>query len=296
MKRGMLAVVFVFLAFAPNASATLQYAGETGKGCRACHLSQHGGQLTMEGEAYREGLFRERPYGRRVIGLIAGYLHMLMAVAWFGTILYVHIILKPAYAAGGLPKGELRLGWISFAAVGLTGIFLTLEKLRGFNELFQTRFGILLSVKIALYLVMLCSAAVVTLYIGPRLRGKKPAPPVGGKKDYFTQEELASYDGKQGRPAYVGFEGAVYDVSASRLWKKGEHLGRHAAGIDLTDAIKAAPHEKDRIAGMPLVGELQTGPAPGEVPFHVRLFYFFAYMNLLLVLVIVFIVSLWRWW
>ncbi len=31
-------------------------------------------------------------------------------------------------------------------------------------------------------------------------------------------------------------------------------------------------------------------------PFHVRLFFFFAYMNLALVFVITFIIALWRWW
>jgi len=28
-------------------------------------------------------------------------------VMWFGTILYVHLLLKPAYAARGLPRGVL---------------------------------------------------------------------------------------------------------------------------------------------------------------------------------------------
>jgi hypothetical protein len=32
-----------------------------------------------------------------------------MTIAWFGTILYVHILLKAAYAVKGLPKGELIL-------------------------------------------------------------------------------------------------------------------------------------------------------------------------------------------
>jgi hypothetical protein len=31
-------------------------------------------------------------------------------------------------------------------------------------------------------------------------------------------------------------------------------------------------------------------------PPHVRVFYFFAYMNLALVFLIVFVISLWRWW
>lgn len=34
----------------------------------------------------------------------------------------------------------------------------------------------------------------------------------------FTEEELAKYDGKNGRLAYVGYTGKVYDLSASFLW------------------------------------------------------------------------------
>jgi len=36
--------------------------------------------------------------------LAVGYIHFLTAIFWFGTILYVHLILKPTYAVGGLPR------------------------------------------------------------------------------------------------------------------------------------------------------------------------------------------------
>ena len=44
---------------------------------------------------------------------------------WFGTILYVHLLLKPAYAARGLPRGELMLGWTCIVMMAITGIVLT---------------------------------------------------------------------------------------------------------------------------------------------------------------------------
>jgi hypothetical protein len=42
---------------------------------------------------------------------------------WFGTILYVHLLLKPAYASHGLPRGELIVGWGSIALIAVTGRF-----------------------------------------------------------------------------------------------------------------------------------------------------------------------------
>jgi hypothetical protein len=46
---------------------------------------------------------------------------------------------------------------------------------------------------------------------------------------------------------------------------------------------------------MPAVGKLiSMGEKPAK-PFHERIFYLFAYMNLVLVFLIVFVIALWRW-
>lgn len=58
----------------------------------------------------------------------------------------------------------------------------------------------------------------------------------------LDEKELTQYNGKDGKPTYIAFEGKVYDVSDSRLWKNGKHINRHQAGMDLTNDIKAAPH------------------------------------------------------
>lgn len=42
--------------------------------------------------------------------LLIGSLHTLFGVFWFGTILYVDLILKLGYASRGLPRGEVKLG------------------------------------------------------------------------------------------------------------------------------------------------------------------------------------------
>jgi len=72
----------------------------------------------------------------------------------------------------------------------------------------------------------------------------------------FTREELARYNGKQGAPAYVAFEGKVYDVSGSFLWRGGRHQVRHSAGVDYTAGLGEAPHGADLLARLPVVGVL----------------------------------------
>ncbi len=76
----------------------------------------------------------------------------------------------------------------------------------------------------------------------------------------FTLEELAQFDGKDGRPAYVAVDGIVYDVSASLSWPEGTHsrcnLGA-SAGRDLSELIKQAPaNMRGLLARMPVVGKL----------------------------------------
>jgi len=53
------------------------------------------------------------------------------------------------------------------------------------------------------------------------------------------------------------YKGKVYDVSASFLWKDGNHQVLHSAGVDLTDAIEQAPHGEDVLEKFPVVGVLR---------------------------------------
>jgi predicted heme/steroid binding protein/DMSO/TMAO reductase YedYZ heme-binding membrane subunit len=76
----------------------------------------------------------------------------------------------------------------------------------------------------------------------------------------FTLDELARFDGKEGRPAYAAVDGTVYDLSGSPRWPKGEHitcdLGARA-GRDVSDEITFAPsYMRSMLASMPAVGIL----------------------------------------
>lgn len=290
------------LAVPSLCSATEEYAKQTGKECAACHLDPGGGgELTAAGKAFTESrkVSAEQPksnYLSKGLHLVIGYIHFLTAIFWFGTILYVHLILKPAYAANGLPRGELRVGVISMIVMGVTGAVLTLYRVSSLDMLLHTRFGILLSIKVSLYLVMVSSAIIVITVIGPRLKAKKKESPlVDAISDTITDEELASRDGKDGRSAWFAFEGKIYDATHSSRWQHGVHMGRHQAGTDLTEALKLAPHGQDKITVMPVVGKLTTVTFPRQTPLHERVFFFMAYTNLVIVFIIVLILALWRW-
>jgi predicted heme/steroid binding protein len=58
----------------------------------------------------------------------------------------------------------------------------------------------------------------------------------------FTERELQQFDGTRGKPAYIAYDGVVYDVSASSLWRGGLHKDLHYAGTDLTRTLRKAPH------------------------------------------------------
>lgn len=329
MKNIYLFSLFLFLCLqAAVCGATETYAEQTGKSCEACHVDPAGGgELTAAGKEFAAGRAKggaapaaakpaqggeqapsqpvpaaQAPKSAasamgpvvKLVRFAAGYLHLLFAILWFGTILYVHLVLKPAYAAGGLPRGEVRVGVLSMAVMGVTGLVLTHFRVTSTDILLHTRFGILLMAKIFLYLVMVLSAAYVVTVIGPKLKGKKrEARPLAAGGDLGV-DELAEYDGKEGRPGYFAFGGKIYDASASRLWKNGVHMGRHNAGQDLTEALKLAPHGSEKITALPEVGRL-VADAQRKAPLHERVFFFMAYMNLTMVFLIVLIVALWRW-
>lgn len=73
----------------------------------------------------------------------------------------------------------------------------------------------------------------------------------------FTRESLAQFDGREGRPVYVAYEGRVHDVSESVMWTGGDHQGEHTAGADLTAEMDDAPHFPDELERFPVVGTLQ---------------------------------------
>jgi len=77
-------------------------------------------------------------------------------------------------------------------------------------------------------------------------------------------KELSTYDGRNGRQAYVAVSGKIYNVSESRRWQEGAHEGAHQAGADLTEELKAAPHVRSVIERFPVVADLVDEDSPAE--------------------------------
>ena len=71
-----------------------------------------------------------------------------------------------------------------------------------------------------------------------------------------TRQELEENNGQNGKPAYITYQGKVYDVTDSSFWMDGEHMGMHNAGKDLTEELEMAPHRDENFAKVKLVGEL----------------------------------------
>jgi predicted heme/steroid binding protein len=211
---------------------------------------------------------------------------------WFGTILYVHLILRPGYAARGLPKAEVALGMVSMIIVGITGVLLTISKIRSLDVLYSSPWGITLSVKIMLYLVMISSALFVVLFIGPRLKkGMKKS--ITAIPEIFDPVTLSHFDGKEGTPAYVAYKEKVFDMTSLKLWKNGLHM-KHAAGNDMTNSLPKAPHGEEKLEGLPVVGKYDSSGKPPKTPVQ-KAFYFIAYMNLAIVFFVLIVIAYWRW-
>jgi predicted heme/steroid binding protein len=57
----------------------------------------------------------------------------------------------------------------------------------------------------------------------------------------ITKAQLALRNGQDKPEIWIAYQGQVYDVTHSRLWRNGKHY-EHWAGQDLTAELKDAPH------------------------------------------------------
>lgn len=71
----------------------------------------------------------------------------------------------------------------------------------------------------------------------------------------YTKSQLALRNGQDREEVWIAFKGVIYDVTKSRLWRKGMHY-EHWAGQDLTDELVDAPHTERVFERFPVVGDL----------------------------------------
>jgi hydroxylamine dehydrogenase len=322
MKRTiLLAAALCALMFDGGTEATEQYAKETGKGCSFCHELKNGGPLNAVGLAYVRNDYRypipERlldkahllrsPFHRNLRNIL-GYIHLVAACIFVGAIFYVHIFIRPTQLRGGIPRGERVLGLSCMSILTATGIYLTWYRLDSPSAFFESHFGVLLFVKLVLFAVMVTLGIIAVTVIHRSMRREAAGPhgdgtagSGGAVADGVTRENLHLFDGTGGRPAYIIYRDTVYDVTGSEKWPEGSHLRKHMAGRDLTGDLGGAPHGPEVLDGLPVVARLESASeaaegdaAPGMSATR-RIFVVMAYVNLVIVFLILACVSSWLW-
>lgn len=297
----ILLLVMTISIFTPPAFATPEYSERSEQGCLTCHVDEEGGsKLTTKGLEFAASGYVWPPAGgyrvlgpiRKSVRLVIGFFHIVAAFLWLGTILYVHIMLRPGYAASGLPKGEVMLGIFSMLTVGVTGTLLTISRIKSLDVLYMSPWGKVLTAKIILYIIMISSALFTVIFVGPKLKRGKIKAKIPEDKA-FDPLTLMAFDGKGDVPAFIAFKGKIYDVGDLKLWKNGVHM-KHKAGHDLSDSIAKAPHGEEKLESLNIVGTYNAELRPPKT-FAQKVFYFIAYMNLAIVFIILFVISYWKW-
>jgi len=72
----------------------------------------------------------------------------------------------------------------------------------------------------------------------------------------YTKQQLALRNGQDKPQIWVAFQGLIYEVTESRLWRNGKHY-EHWAGQDLTDELADAPHTASVFEKFKPVGRLK---------------------------------------
>ncbi|MHB9149937.1 MAG: CopD family protein [Thermoleophilia bacterium] len=204
--------------------------------------------------------------------------HLIAMTTWLGAIIFVHLVQTPHVAGQGIPRRYLRLAWPSIGTLGLSGTLLTLNLIPSIESLTENRWGLLLMAKIAVFLALVTVAAFATLVVSPRLKRLAEGVAPGPAHDAHRAAGRVT----------VGYQGRIYDVTSSRLWRSGRHARLHDAWLDQTAALGGAPHGPEVLdAFTELSGD------PPRKPRALRAFVIMAYANLSLVLGALLIVAVW---
>jgi predicted heme/steroid binding protein len=72
----------------------------------------------------------------------------------------------------------------------------------------------------------------------------------------YSNAQLALRNGQDKPEIWVAYQGLIYEVTRSRLWRDGKHY-EHWAGQDLTDELKDAPHNEKVFDKFKVIGRLK---------------------------------------
>jgi predicted heme/steroid binding protein len=72
----------------------------------------------------------------------------------------------------------------------------------------------------------------------------------------YTRQQLALRNGQDKPEIWVAYNGLIYDVTESRLWRDGKHY-EHWAGQDLTEELQDAPHTEEVFQKFQVIARLK---------------------------------------
>ncbi len=71
----------------------------------------------------------------------------------------------------------------------------------------------------------------------------------------YTKSQLALRNGQDREEIWCSYDGKIYDLTNSKMWRAGSHY-EHWAGQDLTDELSDAPHDLSVFNKHQIVGVL----------------------------------------
>jgi predicted heme/steroid binding protein len=71
----------------------------------------------------------------------------------------------------------------------------------------------------------------------------------------YTRQQLALRNGQDKPDIWVAYQGLIYEVNRSKLWRNGKHY-EHWAGQDLTAEMQDAPHNENVFDKFDVIGKL----------------------------------------
>lgn len=299
MKKSLIIIPLLILLLSTPALSRPEYAQNTGQSCSTCHTDSTIGELNDMGKAYsvtHQWPPGEVSHGQNIVVSIVGFVHLFVSMILVGSMFFVHTIHKAStLVMSGVPRNELKVGWISLFFIGISGIYLTLMRFNSLDGLLNSYPGRLVVGKIILFSIMVIFASVVTLVINKRL---KSAPSEALLDNSINKEmnlkELKIFDGSASK-AYVAYAGVIFDVTDSRLWKEGLHMRKHRAGEDLTMAFMEAPHGPDVLDRFKIVANVTGEGRASQTSSTAKIFMTLAAINFISAIIVVLLSALLAW-
>ena len=72
----------------------------------------------------------------------------------------------------------------------------------------------------------------------------------------YSRSQLALRNGQDRDDIWCAFDGVIYDLTNSKMWRNGKHY-EHWAGQDLSDEMSDAPHNEKVFSKFQIVGILK---------------------------------------